>query len=71
MSCGSGTKNSKPKPKPELRPGAASQAAQRAELEVLRQKTADLIRQSPEKAAVILASWIHGIPGAQRRKKSG
>lgn len=59
------------KSKPEFQTGAASQAAQRAELEVLRQKIADLVQQSPQKAAVILTLWIHGVSEAARRKKSG
>jgi hypothetical protein len=64
-----------PKLRTELRPGAASQQAAQAasELEVLRQKAADLARQSPQKAAVILSSWINGAAGARStpRKKTG
>jgi flagellar biosynthesis/type III secretory pathway M-ring protein FliF/YscJ len=49
-------KNSK---KPELRPGTAGKAVSRAELEALRQKTADLVSQKPDKAAVILHEWVN------------
>jgi hypothetical protein len=72
MSCDSSGNHpkSKSKSKPELRPGAArTTAVQRAELEVLRQKTVDLAKQNPQKAAVILSSWING--GALKRKKAG
>ena len=38
------------------------------ELELLRQKAVDLVKQHPQKAAVILSTWING---PARRRKAG
>lgn len=58
--------------KPELPSEKAKPAVSRAELEVLRQKAADLAIQKPEKAAVILSDWVNGASGrANGRKKTG
>jgi hypothetical protein len=57
----------------ELRPKQTGEiAVSRAELDLLRQKTADLISQKAEKAAIILTSWLNR-PSvtALSRKKSG
>ena len=58
------------KKKPELRRETAGSAVSRAELEVLRQKTADLSLQKPQKAAVILSDWIsrQSNPATRRQK---
>ena len=52
-------------PASELRPS-------RAELDILRQKTTDLVVEKPEKAAIILTGWLNQ-PAARRvlRKKTG
>jgi hypothetical protein len=44
-----------------LRPGSGpKQAATKAELEVLRQKAAELASKDPQKAATILSGWVNG-----------
>ena len=55
----------KQKPLTELRPS-------RAELDILRQKTTDLVVEKPEKAAIILTEWLEqSAPRHMPRKKTG
>lgn len=73
MSQNCATKKSSPptqQPASELRPGKGSRegAVAKAELEVLRQKAADLALQKADKAAAILADWLKRPAG---RKKAG
>jgi len=57
-----------PKKKPEA---GGVKAVTRAELDALREKTAELAVKQPQKAAIILTEWVHkGQVRTPVRKKS-
>jgi hypothetical protein len=58
--------------KPSGKPRADSSAVSRAELDILRQKAVELSIQNPQKAAVILSTWLNGAAARSvPRKKTG